>query len=40
MGILMFGWSTAVLLEVLLKSIVDLGSTAAPGVPPNPADPD
>ena len=30
-GILMFGWSTAVLFEVLLKTIDYLGSTAAPG---------
>jgi len=30
-GILMFGWSTAVLFEVLLKTIEHLGSTAAPG---------
>lgn len=30
-GILMFGWSTAVLFEVLLKTVEHLGSTAAPG---------
>jgi len=30
-GILMFGWSTAVLFEVLLKEIEHLGSIAAPG---------
>jgi Ion channel len=30
-GILMFGWSTAVLFEVLLKTIEHLGSIAAPG---------
>lgn len=30
-GILMFGWSTAVLFEVLLKTIDHLGSIAAPG---------
>jgi Ion channel len=30
-GILMFGWSAAVLFEVLLKTIEHLGSTAAPG---------
>jgi hypothetical protein len=30
-GILMFGWSTAVLFEVLLKTIERLGSIAAPG---------
>jgi hypothetical protein len=30
-GILMFGWSTAVLFEVLLKTIQHLGSSAAPG---------
>ena len=32
-GILMFGWSTAVLFEVLLKTIEHLGSIAAPGAP-------
>jgi hypothetical protein len=32
-GILMFGWSTAVLFEVLLKAIEHLGSIAAPGTP-------
>jgi ion channel len=32
-GILMFGWSTAVLFEVLLKTIDYLGSIAAPGTP-------
>jgi Ion channel len=32
-GILMFGWSTAVLFEVLLKTIEHLGSIAAPGTP-------
>jgi hypothetical protein len=30
-GILMFGWSTAVLFEVLLKAIEHLGAVAAPG---------
>lgn len=30
-GILMFGWSTAVLFEVLLRTIERLGSIAAPG---------
>lgn len=30
-GILMFGWSTAVLFEVLRKTIDQLGATAAPG---------
>lgn len=30
-GILMFGWSTAVLFEVLLKTIDHLGPIAAPG---------
>ena len=30
-GILMFGWSTAVLFEVLLKTINRLGAVAAPG---------
>jgi Ion channel len=32
-GILMFGWSTAVLFEVLLKTIAHLGAIAAPGTP-------
>jgi Ion channel len=32
-GILMFGWSTAVLFEVLLKTIEHLGSIAPPGSP-------
>ncbi len=32
-GILMFGWSTAVLFEVLLRTIERLGSIAAPGTP-------
>jgi hypothetical protein len=32
-GILMFGWSTAVLFEVLLRTIERLGSVAAPGTP-------
>lgn len=32
-GILMFGWSTAVLFEVLLKAIERLGASAAPGTP-------
>ena len=32
-GILMFGWSTAVLFEVLLKAIEHLGAIAAPGTP-------
>jgi hypothetical protein len=32
-GILMFGWSTAVLFEVLLKTIQHLGAIAAPGSP-------
>lgn len=30
-GILMFGWSTAVLFDVLIKTIAHLGSVAAPG---------
>lgn len=30
-GILMFGWSTAVLFDVLMKTLAHLGSTAAPG---------
>jgi len=30
-GILMFGWSTAALFEVLLKTIERLGAVAAPG---------
>jgi hypothetical protein len=32
-GILMFGWSTAVLFEVLRKTIEHLGLIAAPGSP-------
>jgi Ion channel len=32
-GILMFGWSTAVLFEVLLKAIEHLGAIAASGSP-------
>jgi hypothetical protein len=32
-GILMFGWSTAVLFEVLLKAVEHLGAIAAPGTP-------
>jgi Ion channel len=32
-GILMFGWSTAVLFEVLLKTIERLSAIAAPGTP-------
>src|SRR5262245_53953226 len=32
-GILMFGWSAAVLFEVLLKTIEHLGAIAAPGTP-------
>lgn len=39
-GILMFGWSTAVLFEVLLKTIERLGSIAAPGTPFSAADRD
>jgi len=30
-GVLMFGWSTAILFEVLLKTIEHLGSVATPG---------
>jgi ion channel len=30
-GILMFGWSTAVLFEVLMKTLTHLGAAAAPG---------
>jgi hypothetical protein len=30
-GILMFGWSTAVLFEVLVKTLAHLGAIAAPG---------
>jgi len=30
-GILMFGWSTAVLFEVLMKTLTHLGANAAPG---------
>jgi len=37
-GILMFGWSTAVLFEVLLKTIEHLGAIAAPGTPFSAAD--
>jgi hypothetical protein len=37
-GILMFGWSTAVLFEVLLKTIEHLGAVAAPGSPFSAAD--
>jgi len=29
-GILMFGWSTAVLFEVLMKTLTRLGANAAP----------
>jgi hypothetical protein len=32
-GILMFGWSTAVLFEVLLKTIEHLGAIATPAAP-------
>ena len=37
-GILMFGWSTAVLFEVLLKTIKHLDAIAAPGTPFSAAD--
>lgn len=37
-GILMFGWSTAVLFEVLLKTIGHLGSGAVAGTPFSAAD--
>jgi hypothetical protein len=37
-GILLFGWSTAVLFEVLLKTIEHLSSIAAPGSPFSAAD--
>jgi hypothetical protein len=37
-GILMFVWSTAVLFEVLLKTIEHLGAIAAPGSPFSAAD--
>jgi len=37
-GILMFGWSTAVLFEVLLKTVERLGAIAAPGTPFSAAD--
>jgi hypothetical protein len=30
-GILMFGWSTAVLFDVLMKTLTHLGAIAAPG---------
>jgi ion channel len=39
-GILMFGWSTAVLFEVLRKTFEHLASTAAPGERFSAADPD
>jgi len=38
-GILMFGWSTAVLFEVLRKTFEHLASIAAPGEPFSAADP-
>jgi len=38
-GILMFGWSTAVLFEVLRKTFEHLASTAAPGERFSAADP-
>lgn len=38
-GILMFGWSTAVLFEVLLKAIAQLGSAAGSHSPFNSVDP-
>ncbi|OCK54991.1 potassium channel family protein [Bradyrhizobium sp. LMTR 3] len=37
-GILMFGWSTAVLFEVLMKTLAHLDSIAAPGTPFSSAD--
>ena len=37
-GILMFGWSTAVLFEVLLKTVEHLGAIAAPDAPLNAGD--
>jgi hypothetical protein len=37
-GILMFGWSTAVLFEVLIRTIQHLAATAGPGSPFNLAD--
>ena len=37
-GILMFGWSTAVLFEVLRKTLDHLGSLAVPGAPFSSAD--
>jgi hypothetical protein len=39
-GILLFGWSTAVLFEVLLRTIDHLGSIAVPGNPFSVADRD
>ncbi len=39
-GILMFGWSTAVLFEVLLKAMAHLGSVADSSSPVNSADQD
>jgi len=37
-GILMFGWSTAVLFDVLVKTLAHLGSIASPGTLFSPAD--
>jgi hypothetical protein len=37
-GILMFGWSTAVLFDVLIKTLGHLGSIDAPGTPFSSAD--
>jgi hypothetical protein len=37
-GILMFGWSTAVLFDVLVKTLAQLAVIAAPGSPFNAAD--
>jgi hypothetical protein len=39
-GILMFGWSTAVLFEVLRKTVAHLASIASSGVPFSSEDPD
>lgn len=37
-GILMFGWSTAVLFDVLMKTLAYLASIATPGTPFSAAD--
>jgi Ion channel len=37
-GILMFGWSTAVMFDVLVRTLAHLGSVAGPGTPFSSAD--